>query len=1032
MGELTIRRNKGFTVPRYQAAEKTEKTAGSSASQRVSGPEGAVRSEALRQLAPKDVPTDNARTWESRQTLQTGEGALAEIQDKLSRMAELAKEAASGGEAGREALQAELDQLGKDLDRIIRGAVAGDVPLFLDEAVDLEAGAEVLMYALLKDGTGALPGWLTAGIAQNALSTEQLLAALGLNKGASLSDLLRAIADVPLDRSPAASYLAALYLGAVISGGPPSGPIDPAEAMAGLQKLLEKVAEGVSPDEAVAELTNGAFTSLASLEAQFSGGTAPGLSDFLSALLLADASALLTGSSALAFLAGLDGMSLDLMMCLLNAGSTGPSEALGASPEAQAQAGPGPGAGPGPEAAAEAAPEGAPRSGAPAEGANPAPLSTARSGGFQVTGRDLSGVSFHAETGQLAIGGTADVTVQGTGQGSLLITGSGVVTLEGAEVRLLTVDTPEARLFSAGENVLQQIQLREGAVLTLSGSGLVRTGAIEGDGSNVLRLTSGGAVVLSGQAGILGLPVLVDGPVSMAARAANVRNFSGEPMEPFDLIWKSLLPGWNKITAMEVDGRQARMAFLGGNTPEPVRLWLEKWNPAQGWQVHSLVLWGEDEFGNPRARYAYLHWNQAAGGFQEAPMYPNPFTVTGGEQDKDWVYEEDTHTLRILSNQVTGISGGAGTDGTQAPFSGRVALASRLGAMALTLNGVTCRVSSGRAFALGEKNDVTLMLRRGTENRFESGAGCAGISLGDGTSLKIDCTSTREERGAPVGALTATGGDGGAGIGRDSGESQDRTSRILILAGAVTATGMGGGAGIGAGRRGFMGPVTITGGVIHSTGGTGGGAGIGGALGAPVGDISIQGGSITAVAARHAAAIGAGVQGESGDILITGTARIVKAVGGSPGADIGACRFGSCGKVQVSGGASIGTAKLWTRPGIPLQTGADTMTLPQFSLSSRVLGLDQLNVSTRDQARKAQAAIDLDRRWVSQIQAAYGALYSRMENFSTIRSEYERRMRPVRDNRTARSLLGDILLRPSQAVQTHSRGNSGDLRQLLR
>ena len=119
-------------------------------------------------------------------------------------------------------------------------------------------------------------------------------------------------------------------------------------------------------------------------------------------------------------------------------------------------------------------------------------------------------------------------------------------------------------------------------------------------------------------------------------------------------------------------------------------------------------------------------------------MYPNPFTVTGGEPGRDWAYDEASHTLHILTPQVTAISGGAGTDANQAPFSGRIALADSIGTMELTLGGVVCRVSSGRAFSLGRANDVTLLLQRGSSNHFESGAGCAGISLGDGTSLRID------------------------------------------------------------------------------------------------------------------------------------------------------------------------------------------------------------------------------------------------------------------------------------------------------
>ena len=67
-----------------------------------------------------------------------------------------------------------------------------------------------------------------------------------------------------------------------------------------------------------------------------------------------------------------------------------------------------------------------------------------------------------------------------------------------------------------------------------------------------------------------------------------------------------------------------------------------------------------------------------ANAFEPVSLYPNPFTITGGEDGRDWVYEEETHTLRILSNQVTAISGGAGTDANQSPFSGRIALADQI------------------------------------------------------------------------------------------------------------------------------------------------------------------------------------------------------------------------------------------------------------------------------------------------------------------------------------------------------------------
>lgn len=137
-------------------------------------------------------------------------------------------------------------------------------------------------------------------------------------------------------------------------------------------------------------------------------------------------------------------------------------------------------------------------------------------------------------------------------------------------------------------------------------------------------------------------------------------------------------------------------------------------------------------------------------------MYPNPFTVTGGEPGLDWVYEEGTCTLHILTDQVISVSGGSGLDAKQVPFSGRIALADHIGSLELALEGVVCQVEEGRAFSLGRGNDVTLLLPGGTSSRFESGAGCTGISLGDGTSLRLGGGAD----GEPTGTITTTVGAG--------------------------------------------------------------------------------------------------------------------------------------------------------------------------------------------------------------------------------------------------------------------------------
>lgn len=1017
MSELTIRRDREISAARYRAAEKAEKTEkGGGPIQRTEKTPGFTLSETLRQLLSGSSRTES-QIRESRRTLQSGEAVLAEVQENLSRMEALAREAAGEGETDRDALQAQLDRLRQEIDRIMRSA-AGGADLFLDG--DLEDGADALLYALLSDASAGqdLPGWLTQG----GLTADQILSSLGLDKTASGADLMAAIIGSSLDGNSAAGRLAALYLGAVIAGGGIDGTASMEMALEGLRQLMEKVAQGVPADQAVAELTGGAFASLSDFQSQFTSGTAPGLEAFLTNLLLTGAGDLLLDFPAIPpLLAGLEGMNLELLMNLLSSGESASGEA--AAPPVL------------PEAEAALVPAGGPDAAPPPEDHA---LSIMDLGSVRVSGQDLSGVSL-GDNGVLIVAGQGDVTVEGAGPDApeILLTGSGTVTLRSVSAPLLTVDGRGVQLAGAGENTLQTVRLRPGAVLTLDGGGFLRMGSLEAAPTALLRLRPGAAAeVRRGEDSMGGtrIPVILEGPASLAVQADRVSDPRGRSLDPVDVIWKALLPGWSAVTAMAVDGRQVRTHLPGGELPALVRLWLGKGDGSQGHPIHSLAFWGRDGAGRAKTRYAYLRWNQQTGSFQEINMYPNPFTVTGGEADRDWVYEEETQTLRILSSRVTAVSGGSGTDASQTPFSGRIALADNIGSIELTLGGVVCRTSSGRAFSLGRENNVTLLLQSGSSSLFESGAGCAGVSLGDGACLRIDRDGSPGGRGPADGSLTAAGGPGGAGIGRDSGAGRDRTARIHIRGGVITALGTGGGAGIGGGKGSPMGSIVITGGVIDATGGPGGGAGIGGALAAPVGDISIRGGTISAAAADQAAAIGAGVRGACGDILITGTARILKALGGNPGADIGACLFGGCGQVLISGGADIGSAKPWTRTGISLEMGADTATLPQFRLSAKSLRLDGLSVATREQARAARRTVELDRRWVSRIQDAYGALYGQLEqSFSGLYGSQPEG--PVRDSVSAGALVTDmrqsILRESARVIRTHSRRTKECVWQLL-
>ena len=814
MGELIIRRNRTFIPPQYQGAAKTEKASSTGQTRPVDKAGAATLSETLQQLMGQSGQSEG-RVRESRRALQAGEGILAGVRDSLERLAELAEKAAQGGEADREALQAELESLRSDVNRMLRGAAAGDVPLFREE------------------NTGV--------------------------KG-----------------------LAQLLLG-----------------------LIEKVEAGVSPDQAIQELTGGAFTTLAEFQEQLTGAAAPDLQELLAAMLAGGGS--LSSASLLALLAGLKGGGLDLLMSLLSGAQTLPT-----GPEAQ--------------------------SGSPSQAGTPpaqdegAQVRSARLGPVQAEGRDLSGVTYDASSGRLTASSPEGVLLKGTGQkvSTLVVSGSGTVTVQDIDAQALIVHGGEARLLLTGDNAIALLQLEEEASLTLEGEGRLVLDAFRAASSASLRLT-GGAVQVKGEKGealgALNVPVVIDGPAVLAARPLSVHTPAGKAAAPFDLIWKTLLPGWRGLDSLELNGRQARLALLSG---DPARLWLEKGDPSHGWPAHALVLRGRDESGQLKTRYAYLQWNRKTEVFEEITMYPNPFAVTGGEAGRDWVYEEQTHTLRILSSQVTALSGGAGIDANHLPFSGRIALADGIGALKLTLEGVTCQVDAGRAFDLGQENQVTLILPGGASNLFESGAGCAGISVGVGTLLCVDCAQPPEaEDEFTAGALTASGGIGCAGIGRDGIAGWDPAGPILVRSEGGEV------------MHDFLGPVTIAGGVVSSPGG---------------------------------------------------------------------------------------------EESLTVQLGEEDVILPRFCLSVRSLGLDEMNLRTRESARLAKSTLETDLRLVSRVQAVYSALSGQLDR-NPDRPRAVPKEPLVRDSASAGALLEStkrsILLQPAQTIGSHSQRAGEEIEQLL-
>ena len=193
--------------------------------------------------------------------------------------------------------------------------------------------------------------------------------------------------------------------------------------------------------------------------------------------------------------------------------------------------------------------------------------------------------------------------------------------------------------------------------------------------------------------------------------------------------------------------------------------------------------------------------------------------------------------------------------------------------------------------------DVRLILEDGAVLTIEKGIQVQDDdqdpSNGSANKLTIYAQSVEEN----MGTLTASGNNGGAGIGGGKGGSG---GTITIHGGNVTATGGENAAGIGGGNNGSGGTVTIHGGSVKANGGEKA-AGIGGGKGGSGGTITIHGGNVTATCGSLAAGIGGGWKG-SGD-TITIHSGSVTATGGQDAAGIGGGYSGSGGTITIHGGS---------------------------------------------------------------------------------------------------------------------------------
>ncbi len=752
-----------------------------------------------------------------------------------------------------------------------------------------------------------------------------------------------------------------------------------------LEALSEKLPSSLSPDEALTELSGGLLTSFSELVSHLVSGTREELLELLTELLSSgtdgepdsDAAALLAGASA-----G-DGGAFKTLPSALDSGMSRDD-------------------------------------GIPFTGAAGQDDVSPSSGAF----RALAGIAENMPS-------SGDGSGRGTGGTDPGADFQGSGSSASGSLRLGDFPYNEAGINVRGSETLHTSLLLHDPSAEPGGSGL--TGADSPDEGGHSAMSAGSQAVDGG--GGESEVSASRGGAAASVRSAAVYGNAGELMESIDSMSSDLLSKFGDVIVLGLDGRWKRT----DDVRETLRMWLaQETDPSNGHPVHTVTVLGRDRKGGAVLSGVYVQWEDESRTFREVSQYPNPFDVTGGEEGTDWLYEEDSQTLRIMTDLVTAIAGGVGVTADGSDFSGRIVIEDNLGDICLTLLGVECRVDAGSAFEIGRENHVTLLLADGTENVFRSGAGFAGISIADGAALVIDRALSGED--LPCGVLTAQGASGGAGIGRDCGGSWDRVSSLEIRGGTVHAIGGGAGAGIGSGKHGFFGSITITGGDILATGGPDGGAGIGGALGAPVGSITIRAGRIRAEASMHAAAIGAGIEGESGDILITGTARILSARGGDPGADIGACLFGSCGHVRVSGGADIGSASVSpaSRDASYLTVGERRIAVPRFCVSSEALRLNGLKLETRGDVNALRAAADDALSRVSRIRKAYGALGGRLdEELRSLRGmEVVGSTQLIRDADSAGEVLTNarraLLQRVSQTLGVQSGHSADGLKELLR
>lgn len=321
------------------------------------------------------------------------------------------------------------------------------------------------------------------------------------------------------------------------------------------------------------------------------------------------------------------------------------------------------------------------------------------------------------------------------------------------------------------------------------------------------------------------------------------------------------------------------------------------------------------------------------------------------------VYEEDGQTpLNDPSPVITGTSD-----------TNTVAITATANTTAVvTFRDVNIQANNTYPVAVSAGGGGNVVIELDGENTLQSTSSHAGLQMNNGTLTIQDANAVR-------GSLTATGGNGGSGIGSEQYANSTCMTNINITGGTVTAIGGNNAAGIGGGRSAYgQVDVTISGGIVTATGGENG-AGIGkGGSSSGINNITISGGKITATGGNNAAAIGGGASG-SPTTTIEITGGFVTANGGENAEGIGnGCCLNGSSNLQITGGTvnadgnivfTDGTVDptLQTRPANAVVAaatdGVSTGNVQSASAGDFDVFTEQLNAQIESYIQKLQALI---------------------------------------------------------------------------